>query len=79
MKKVLLVAVIACVAMGCCKKASTEGDKAACCEAKKECCQKENCPKADSCTADPKACPMADSVNCPKAEAIAEEAAPVAE
>ncbi len=42
MKKVLLIAVVALCAMGCCKKAENkaccEGEQKACCEQKAECC-----------------------------------------
>lgn len=44
MKKILFVAAIACLAMGCCKKA--EKAEGTCCE-NKECCE-----KADSCAAE---------------------------
>ncbi|MCM1034199.1 MAG: hypothetical protein NC038_00565 [Paludibacter sp.] len=42
MKKVLFVAAIACLAMGCCKKAANnECQEGACCTEQTECCAAE--------------------------------------
>lgn len=76
MKKVLLIALVAVCAMGCCKKSAKgegqcckEGEKTECCqkaEAEKQCCQKaeEGC------------CQKAAEATDTTAEVVAEEAAP---
>ena len=88
MKKILLMAVIAIAAMGCCKKTACNEGK--CCgKPAVECCQeagcpKADCPKVDSCQtqcSDPKPCCKkveGCQTHCP--EAVTETpAAPVAE
>ena len=63
MKKILLIAAVAVMAMGCCKKATCQQDK--CCEKPAtECCEKKaECPKAEC----PAECQKPDSC-CKKAE-----------
>lgn len=77
MKKILLIAAVAVMAMGCCKKATCQQDKCCdkpateCCEKKAE-CPKAECPKADACCEKKAECQKPDSccqkAECPKAE-----------
>ena len=73
MKKILLIAAVAVMAMGCCKKATCQQDK--CCDKPTtECCEKKaECPKADACCEKKAECPKKDAccekkAECPKAE-----------
>ncbi len=92
MKKILFIAAIALLAMGCCKKTTSE-ENACPCPEKKECCKKE-CPKAagETCAFEegkcpcPAKCAKADSVkcckgvkaDCPKAEQCSKTECPKA-
>ena len=77
MKKILLIAAVAVMAMGCCKKATCQKDQCRdkpateCCEKKAECAKAE-CQKPDSCCQKAE-CPKTDAccekkAECPKAE-----------
>ena len=84
MKKILLIAAVAFIAMGCCKKAENgeckeaAGQKTECAE--KKCCKAEECPAKEACTTP---CEKADKCcakqECQKAEGCAKQCSQVAE
>jgi hypothetical protein len=84
MKKILLIAAVAVMAMGCCKKATCQQDKCCdkptteCCEKKAECpkaeCAKAECAKTDACCEKKAECPKKDACCEKKAECAKKDA-----
>ncbi len=83
MKKILLIAAVACMAIGCCCKKAESQEGAATCSAQKECvaaCVADSVCPLDStkcCQLDSTACPKA--AECKKAECAAKAECPKAD